>query len=50
MLNHNYIARMLDYFESADFLYVCMEYLSGGTLPDYLERYREELAAIEKDA
>jgi len=37
---HPNIARMLDYFENKDFIYICMENLKGETLEDFCHHLR----------
>jgi len=37
LFQHSNIVKLLDHFENAEFIYIVMEYLEGGTLLDYLE-------------
>lgn len=37
MCRHPNIVRLLDHFENNEIIFICMEYLAGGTLANYLE-------------
>jgi len=37
MCKHPNIVRLLDHFENNEYIFICMEYLAGGSLANYLE-------------